>query len=173
MSLLAESSPRSRTWRANSDATSVTTTTPPNPSSGPTATPHIESLLIPFHPLQATRGMRAVWGRSWEGGGAPAYWPWVQILRSLVFDSKSTRTRSAAVVPEVAKLIPELASEAHGEPPSDPKQAQFRLFDAVTTALKDAARAQPLVLILDDLHEADQSSLEMMKFIARALPESY
>src|SRR5271168_2643028 len=121
----------------------------------------------------ATRGMRAVWGRSWEGGGAPAYWPWVQILRSLVFDSKSTRTRSAAVVPEVAKLIPELASEAHGEPPSDPKQAQFRLFDAVTTALKDAARAQPLVLILDDLHEADQSSLEMMKFIARALPESY
>src|SRR5208282_4488879 len=54
MSLLAESSPRSRTWRANSDATSVTTTTPPNPSSGPTATPHIESLLIPFHPLQAT-----------------------------------------------------------------------------------------------------------------------
>ncbi len=51
MSLLAESSPRSRTWRANSDATSVTTTTPPNPSSGPTATPHIESLLIPFSPV--------------------------------------------------------------------------------------------------------------------------
>src|ERR1700685_2663498 len=58
MSLLAESSPRSRTWRANLNATSVTTITPPNPSSGPTATPHIASLLIPFHLLQATRAIK-------------------------------------------------------------------------------------------------------------------
>ena len=121
----------------------------------------------------ATRGMRAVWGRSWEGGGAPAYWPLVQILRSMVVDPNRPRTRSPVVAPEVGQLIPELASEVPGQPPSDPKQARFRLFDAVTTTLKDAARSQPLVLILDDLHEADQSSLEMLKFIARALPESH
>jgi hypothetical protein len=84
----------------------------------------------------AKRGMRAVWGRSWEGGGAPAYWPWVQILRSLVVDPNRPRTRSTAIAPEVAQLTPGLASEAHGEPPSDPKRAQFRLFDAVTTTLK-------------------------------------
>src|SRR5262245_12271987 len=29
------------------------------------------------------RGFRAVWGRCWETGGAPAYWPWMQILRDL------------------------------------------------------------------------------------------
>src|ERR1700736_4655419 len=44
--------------------------------------------------LEATsRGMRAVWGRCWEGGGAPAYWPWVQILRSLILDSSRARVR--------------------------------------------------------------------------------
>ena len=121
----------------------------------------------------ATQGMRARWGRSWEGGGAPAYWPWVQILRSLVVDPNRQRIRGTAIPPEVAQLLPELASEAYGEPPIDPKQAQFRLFDAVTTTLKDASRSQTLVLILDDLHEVDSSSLEMLKFIARALPESH
>src|SRR5215471_2697240 len=31
-----------------------------------------------------TQGADVVWGRCWEGVGAPAYWPWVQILRSVV-----------------------------------------------------------------------------------------
>ncbi len=39
--------------------------------------------------------------------------------------------------------------------------------------LKDAARSQPLVLIFDDLHEADQDSLEMLKFVARGLHDSH
>src|ERR1019366_898933 len=77
----------------------------------------------------ATRGMRAIWGRSWEGGGAPPYWPWVQILRALVVDPNRPRTRSPVVAAEVGQLIPELASEVPGQPPSDPKQAVFRLFD--------------------------------------------
>ncbi|MGH8337498.1 MAG: AAA family ATPase, partial [Gammaproteobacteria bacterium] len=31
----------------------------------------------------AANGMRCLWGRSWERGGAPAYWPWIQVLRGL------------------------------------------------------------------------------------------
>ena len=27
-------------------------------------------------------GARVLWGRCWEGGGAPAYWPWVEALRA-------------------------------------------------------------------------------------------
>ena len=30
------------------------------------------------------RGVRVVWGWGWQGEGAPAYWPWVQVFRSLV-----------------------------------------------------------------------------------------
>src|SRR5260370_20649245 len=34
----------------------------------------------------SARGMRAVWGRCWEGGGAPAYWPFIPILRACIAD---------------------------------------------------------------------------------------
>ncbi len=37
-----------------------------------------------------------------------------------------------------------------------PEQARFRLFDSITTFLKTASQRQPLVLVLDDLHWADQ-----------------
>ena len=29
------------------------------------------------------RGAKVVWGRAWDGGGAPAYWPWLRIVRRL------------------------------------------------------------------------------------------
>src|SRR6202035_2138533 len=51
----AESSPRSRTWRASSCATSVITTNTPRPSNGPTATSLTESSLLLIQLLQATR----------------------------------------------------------------------------------------------------------------------
>src|SRR5687768_6184143 len=35
----------------------------------------------------STRGtVRVLWATCWEGEGAPAYWPWVQLLRPLVAD---------------------------------------------------------------------------------------
>jgi predicted ATPase len=27
------------------------------------------------------RGLQVLWGRCWEGDGAPAYWPWIQVIR--------------------------------------------------------------------------------------------
>jgi len=120
----------------------------------------------------AARGMRVAWGRCWEGGGAPSYWPWVQVLRSLVVHPDRTRARPPLVTPEIGQLIPELSSETNRPTPSDPDQARFQLFDGIATMLKDAARSQPLVLIFDDVHEADQASLEMLKFVARGLRDS-
>jgi predicted ATPase len=51
----------------------------------------------------------------------------------------------------------------------DPEQARFRLFDAVTTFLQRAAHDQPLVLVLDNLHWADKSSLLLLEFLAQEL----
>src|SRR3954466_13515165 len=31
----------------------------------------------------ASRGFAVLWGRCWEAGGAPAYWPWLEILATL------------------------------------------------------------------------------------------
>ena len=122
----------------------------------------------------ASRGTRVVWGRCWEGGGVPAYWPWIQALRTLLADSDLELPKISASA-ELAQLMPELrvSSEspnaAATSARSDPEQARFRLFDSVTSLLKDAARLQPLMLVLDDLHDADQPSLLMLQFVAREL----
>ncbi|MEE8370341.1 MAG: adenylate/guanylate cyclase domain-containing protein, partial [Dehalococcoidia bacterium] len=56
------------------------------------------------------------------------------------------------------------------EPPAlEPEQARFRLFDSITTFLKNASKSQPIVLVLDDLHWADKPSLLLLQFLAREL----
>ena len=127
-----------------------------------------------FASYAASRGTRVVWGRCWEGGGVPAYWPWIQVLRTLLADS-NLKLPNISASAELAQLMPELrvASEnpnaAATSARFDPEQARFRLFDSVTSLVKDAARLHPLMLVLDDLHDADQPSLLMLQFVAREL----
>jgi hypothetical protein len=74
----------------------------------------------------ASSGMRVVWGRCWEGGGAPAYLPWVDVLRSLILHEPRERERHSALPAEIAQLIPELSPETVSpRVPSDPQQARF------------------------------------------------
>jgi len=110
------------------------------------------------------RGAAVVWGRCHEGEGAPAYWPWVQALTTYTVEHPGERTR------DIAALLPALCagtglSDAH----EAPDRARFELFDRVVTALTPAARAQPLVVILDDLHWADIGSLRLLEFVTREL----
>jgi tetratricopeptide (TPR) repeat protein len=127
------------------------------------------------------RGMRTVWGRCWEGDGAPAYWPWIQVIRALVASTDATTRRTIieseqaySTIEAVAQIVPELHRGAGARklaplPPMDPEQARFRLFDAVATLLKSFAAAGPVAIILDDLHDADISSLLMLRLVAREL----
>src|SRR5439155_21888560 len=117
----------------------------------------------------ALRGAQLLVGRSWEAGGAPAFWPWVQALRTLVRDRDPERLRSdlGAGAPDLAQLLPELRELLPGlpEPPSlDSEGARFRLFDAVASFLRTAAETQPLLVLLDDLHAADEPSLLLLQF---------
>jgi predicted ATPase len=43
-------------------------------------------LVDEFTRRSVDRHVRVLWGRCWEAGGAPAYWPWVQLLRSSLRD---------------------------------------------------------------------------------------
>ncbi|MDP9345281.1 MAG: AAA family ATPase, partial [Actinomycetota bacterium] len=122
----------------------------------------------------SARGARVLVGRCWEAGGAPAYWPWVQSLRAYVRDSDPAVLRSqlgaggadlAQMVPEIRERFPDLP-----EPPSAGSDgARFRLFDASAQFLRNAAQGRPIVLVIDDLHAADASSLLLLQFIAREL----
>ena len=47
--------------------------------------------------------------------------------------------------------------------------AQFRLFEAVSRCLGRLAAGRPVLVVLDDLHWADEPSLRLLRFLARAL----
>jgi len=120
------------------------------------------------------RDIRVLWGRCYEGDGAPPFWPWVQVIRAAVRgqepDALLAELGSAAA--DIAALVPAVRERLPGLPvaPSvEPAQARFRLFDSITAFLTGAAARQPLVLILDDLHWADAPSLLLLSLVAREL----
>ena len=123
------------------------------------------------------RGARVLVGRCWEAGGAPAYWPWVQSLRPYLRDADAevlrSQLREGAV--DVARLHPELRERLGDLAPApaiESEGARFRLFDSLTAFIKRMAAAQPLVVVLDDLHAADEPSLLLLRFVARELGDS-
>ena len=127
--------------------------------------------------LARERSVRVLWGRCWEAGGAPAYWPWVQSIRALIRsgDPEALRRHLAAGAGDVAQIVPEVRDLVPGveEPPElDPASSRFRLFDAVARFLMAAAEPDGLVLVLDDLHAADAPSLLLLRFLAGEIGES-
>ena len=121
-------------------------------------------------------GARVYWGRCREDEGAPAYWPWVQAVRSYARDADPVALawQLGAGAAEVAQLIPEVAEKLDIEAAvgTDSEEARFRLFDSVTSLLLAAARDRPIMLVLDDLHWADEPSLLLLRFAARELASS-
>src|SRR5215468_6769493 len=106
------------------------------------------------------RGVKVAWGRCWEAGGAPAYWPWVQALRAVVrgLDSEQLRAQLGAGAPFVAQIVAEVAEmlpDVRPPAPVEAERARFRLFDAVATFLRNSGAGRPLMVVLDDLHAAD------------------
>src|SRR5882724_2765600 len=96
----------------------------------------------------AERGAEVLVGRCYEGEGAPAYRPWIQVVRAymnerepsvLMAEMGPCATDIAQIVPALRDRLPEL----HTPPPLEPEQARFRLFDSFTTFLKTAASRRP------------------------------
>ena len=119
----------------------------------------------------ASRGAAVHWGHAFEGGAAPAFWPWLPALRAL------SAERDPAAPPLPAELAIVLApstasptSEAVG--PGQPVElARFAMIEAVVALLGDAARTRPVVLAIDDLQWADVASLELLAAAMGRIPE--
>jgi DNA-binding CsgD family transcriptional regulator len=92
-------------------------------------------------------GARVAWARASEDRGAPPYWLWRQALPSC----------------EVLSA-PDVDGGGLGR-----AGGRFALFDAVTRQLLAAAADDPVLLVLDDVHWADQPSLLLLRHLAREL----
>jgi hypothetical protein len=97
------------------------------------------------------RGARVAFGRAWEVGGAPAYWPWSQALDELGLD--------------LDELLGAAAGSAGGASGEKAGAQRIVAFDRVIRAVGEGG---PVVVILDDLHAADVASLELALAFARA-----
>ncbi|MCH8746021.1 MAG: AAA family ATPase, partial [Chloroflexi bacterium] len=122
-------------------------------------------------------GAQVWWGSCHEQQGAPPYWPWVQPIRSYIQRTGPESLAAqmgpgAADISEIIPLVREKLPDLEPASPLEPEQARFRLFDSISQFLVNAARAQPLLLVLDDLHWADQPSLLLLEFLVGQLSDS-
>jgi predicted ATPase len=93
------------------------------------------------------RGAVVVWGLGDATAGTPPYWMWRQVLRAVEYDMDAMGLTSA---------------------PAD-DAARFRLFESVSSVLAARASDRPVLVVLDDVHWADEASLLLLRHVVRTL----
>lgn len=78
---------------------------------------------------------------------------------------KLTRLRTLA--PELAAHLTIDDSPAKTASPLTPEQERLHLWEATTALLSIMSRTRPLLIVLDDLHWTDDSSLELLAYVVR------
>jgi len=120
------------------------------------------------------RGGQSLVGHCYEEGSLSIpYLAFVEIMRSYVTnrDRDELASQLGSGAGEVARIVSEVRDRVN-VPPSgggSPDEERFRLLQAVSGFLRNASSAQPLCLVLEDLHDADKGSLEMLVHLARNL----
>ncbi|MGO9451718.1 MAG: ATP-binding protein [Candidatus Binataceae bacterium] len=126
-----------------------------------------------------TRGIFTAWGRCDEEGGAPPYWPWIQVIRCCLKrfgDSPAGFDLNGPGAETILAAMPNLvggSSQRLRTPRENPhdqnelEAVRFQLFDSIATRLLRLSQQHPLVIIFDDLHAADEASLLLLRFVAK------
>ncbi|MHB8670996.1 MAG: ATP-binding protein [Acidimicrobiales bacterium] len=122
-------------------------------------------------------GAAVLFGRCDEENLVP-YQPFVEALRGYVLaaDIDSLRSVATARAEELSRLVPELSERLGGPearddqpiPGNAPDQDRYRLFEAVAGLVRDLSSTTPVLLVLDDLHWADQPTLLLLRHLIRS-----
>ncbi len=113
-------------------------------------------------------------GRCLEGGRTAAFWPWVQVLR----DSLGEDTLSSQLKLEIRSLLAELIPRSDTlDQPVDPDAtngfgARFWVLEKVSRHLLKSGEGLPRVILLEDVHWADEASLDLLAFLAAELSQA-
>ena len=136
------------------------------PGIGKTRT--LEELLTHARALGADTWL----GRCTDVEGAPAYWPFTQVLREAARCRGSMEFRALLgqegadildALRELRREVPEVLETTRLSSAS----ARFRLFDGVAVFLQRAAERKPIVIALDDIHCADAASIYLLTFLVQ------
>jgi hypothetical protein len=114
-------------------------------------------------------------GRCWERSGAPAYLPFMEVMRSLVGSLIDQDTvPEAGTLALLGHVLPDLVEVLGPTPtlPEDPEGARLALFDAVVALVRRAALDGPVVIILEDMHRSDSVSIELLLHLSDALADA-
>ena len=120
-------------------------------------------LLIEFGREVHGAGATVLAGRCIEDG-AVAFAPFTEALRPYAAEAALPEW----VVVELSRLLPELGLQAEA-PEGRPQDARHRLFEAVAAAIGHAARAGPVLLVVEDLHWADAATVQMLAHVIRTV----
>ena len=93
------------------------------------------------------QGFQVARGTCSQDEGAPPLWPWLGVLRSLGLPAPET-------------------PPAH----ESAARAAFETADRIATTLLAAAESRPLLVVLDDLHWADDATLRTLRHLVAVLP---
>ena len=88
------------------------------------------------------RGARVLVGRCSQDDGAPPLWPWRSVLEG------------------IGTTL--LAADEHT---AEDEGGQFRSWERIVGAVREAAHGQTTVVVLDDLHWADTSTLRVLRLL--------
>jgi len=121
-------------------------------------------------------GMLVLVGQCLDMEGAPPYQPTIEQLERTVRIVSSDNVREALGenAPEVAKLLPELRQRYPDIPDPvalPPEQERRYLLHGMCEFIERGARAQPMMLVYEDLHWADESTLQLLHHLSQRLSE--
>ena len=122
------------------------------------------------------RGCLALTGRCYETEGTPPFIPWVEIVErsASIVPNAAFREALGDAAPEIAKLVPELRQIFSDIPQPielPPEQQRRYLFNNFVSFVKRGTRVTPQVLLIDDLHWADDSTLLLLQHVAQHASE--
>jgi DNA-binding CsgD family transcriptional regulator len=128
-------------------------------------------LLGEFERVARSRGWAVANVRVSATDGAPAFWPWRQVVRHWVETEDSPQLRAAIAEhgAGLTRIVPELGGT---DPPVRvDAEERFTAFSRFGRLLADAA-GQGMVLLLDDLHWADADSLSLLAGVVDQVRDS-
>ena len=126
--------------------------------------------------LARRRGMLAFTGRCSDIEGAPPYLPFAEVFEAVAafIPEQALRAALGDAAGDIARVMPSLRRTLPDLPPPldlPADQERRYLMNAVRDFVARSARMHALVLLLDDLHWADEPTLRLLEHLAEVLPE--